>query len=164
MEQTQVTPETQVAEKVFTQGEVDHIVGERLQRERKSFEEKMKAAREEAQKLAQMSADERQAHERAQYEQALSDREQALRAGEMKLKGYQWLGEKGLSGELIHNLNLESEETCMAGIEALERVIREEVRRNVEERMKGNIPQRGNSDEAAQIAHAFGMRQETRRK
>ena len=79
-EQTEVTVETQPQDvKTFTQEDLDRIVTKRLEREAKKWEAKFNAL-EEAQKLSQMTDEQKQQHDYNKKLEELTQREQELEA------------------------------------------------------------------------------------
>ena len=71
-------------------------------------------------------------------EKELEAREREITARETRVKALERLSQKGLSAGLIGILNFESEEKCMASIDAVEEAFREEVRRQVDRRLTDN--------------------------
>lgn len=79
-EQTEVVSETQPNDvKTFTQEDLDRIVTKRLEREAKKWEAKFNAL-EEAQKLSQMTDEQKQQHDYNKRIEELTQREQELEA------------------------------------------------------------------------------------
>lgn len=137
-ESTQV--ETPVESKVFTQQEVDALVAKRLSRYEKTAEEKIKQAVSEAQKLAQMTAEERSSHEREELEKTLKAREAEITKRELRALALEMLGEKGLPRDLAEVLPYSDADGTKQALESVERVFRKAVQAGVEERLKGTTP------------------------
>lgn len=145
----QVTPP---AEKSFTQAELDAIIDKRLARERKEYQAKIDAAVTEAQKLAQMSADERAAHERQELQKKLSEREAEITKRELRAEAKSQLSDKGLPVELAEVLPYTDADTTNAALVAVEKVFRQAVEKGVTERLKGNAPKIGQTANGNTIA------------
>lgn len=148
-ETTQGTPApTEGAEKTFTQKDIDSIIEKRLARERKEADERIKNAVTEAQKLAQMSADERLEHERVEREKQLKDRESEITRRELKAEAKAQLADKGLPVEFADALPLTDAESVQTAIEVFDKAFRIAVEKGVNERLKGNPPKVSHAEKA----------------
>lgn len=164
-------PEAQEAQ-TFTQEEVDKIIGDRLAKERKKLDkewnDKLTAAKTEAERLATMTAEEKAQHERQQQEEAqkqresdLEKREAAIQLRELRAEAYETLASKGLPKALAECLSYASADACKASIEAVEKAYRQAVQEGVEERLKSKTPTQntnsggGEKSRAAQLAEQY---------
>ena len=127
-------------EKEFTQEDVDRIVGERLQRERKGFDAQLQKAMAEA----AMTEQER-------LETRMQEREMRIQAGERALEAADLLKQKGLPLTLVDMLTADA--PMAQRVSALDEVVREHVQRSVEEKLRGSAPKKGSDEDA--VAKAF---------
>lgn len=137
-------------EKTFSQEDVNNIISQRLERERKKLEEDFESKlrttiqeeRKEAEKLAQMNEQEKQKHEIEKREKEIADRERAIQFKDLKFTAIDILNEKGLPIAIVDNLiaqDLDAERT-KENIDTFEKAFREEVEKAVNERLKSNTP------------------------
>lgn len=138
------------ADRSFSQDDINRIVSQTIAAERKKAEAAVAQAREEAEQLSQMTAQQRAEHNLAEREAALSAREAALRRREIRTAAAQLLQEKGLPAGLADALEFADADGMAAAIDQLEQAFRTALRQGIEERMKGMAP-------AAGIATAAGF-------
>ena len=166
------TPEAK-PEKVFTQDEVDRIVGDRLAKERKKMEkdvaDKIAAAKTEAERLAAMTADEKAAHEKEQQEKArkeredaLTKREAAIQLRELRAEALETLADKALPKALADCLDYSSAEKCQESIKSIGTVFNSAVQAEVERRLQGHTPTQTNGNtppvsRAKQLAEQYNQ-------
>lgn len=130
----------------------------------KDAEERLAAAKTEAERLAKMTAEQKAEHERKQKENELADREAKLAYRELKAEAQTQLSEKGLPAGLIAGVNMTNADECKKSIEAIEAAFRAAVQEGVEERLKGKTqPKTGTAlfEEAAfeqQMRRAMGLK------
>lgn len=158
----------QQGERTFTQDDVNRIVAERLSRERQNLQQQIDAARQEgrteAERLAQMSAEERAQHERDQAQQAAQQREQQLNQREaditrreLRAQAIETLMSRDLPRELESVLDYSSADACNASIANIERVFRAAVQQGVDARLRSsgvNLPAPGNQPDYAHMSDA----------
>lgn len=137
--------------KTFTQADIDRIVQQTIVKERKRAETAVQNARTEAERLAQMTAEQRAEHERQERETALAKREAELTRRELRAQALETLSGRGLPHELADVLNYADADTCNASIAGAEKAFRAAVQRGVEDRMKGTPPKSGDADPAASM-------------
>jgi hypothetical protein len=143
-------PQTETAEKAFTQDDINRIVSQTIASERKKAEAAVAQARQEAEQLAQMSAEQRAQHQMTERETALNQREEALQRREIHAAAVQLLQEKGLPAELADALEYADAEKMQTAIAQLEQAFRAALQQGIEERMKGMAP-------AATVSTAAGF-------
>lgn len=102
-------------------------------------------AREEAEQLGAMSAEQRAEHARIQREEGLTQREMELTRQELHAQALEALAEKGLPRELAQVLFFTDAETLTTDIGTLETAFRASVQAGVEERLRGVTPAAGGS-------------------
>ena len=76
-------------------------------------------------------------------ETALDERERMLRQRELRAEVIEALAEKKLPAELADAIACTDEETCRAGLEAVERAFRTALQKAVDERLRGSAPSAG---------------------
>ena len=135
-------------EKTFTQAELDAIVKKRLDKAEAKFNERLNQL-EEAQKLAQMSEQEKQQFEFDKRVQDLEAREKALKEKENAYNKQQYHNEienqlktKGLPTDLADLLTGFDAETVASKIDSLAQSIGSSVSNQIQEKLKqSSIPQ-----------------------
>lgn len=125
--------------------------------------EAVENARLEAEKLAKMTADQKAEHERQKLEKALSDREKAVTARELKAEALGILADKGMPVSLAEVLDYTDAEKCKASIEAVEKAFQQSVEASVNERLKGTPPpagggQGGMDSNLASVRKSMGLK------
>ena len=151
VEQVQQEPQQEKQEqqeRTFTQKEVDAIVKKRLDKAEAKFNERLNQL-EEAQKLAQMSEQEKQQFEFDKRVQDLEAREKALKEKENAYNKQQYHNEienqlktKGLPTDLADLLTGFDAETVASKIDSLAQSIGSSVSNQIQEKLKqSSIPQ-----------------------
>lgn len=141
----------EVEGKTFTQADIDRIVQQTIAKERKRAETAVQNARTEAERLAQMTAEQRAEHERQEREVALAKREAELTRRELRAQALETLTGRGLPHELADVLNYADADTCNASLTGMEKAFRTAVQRGVEDRMRGTPPKSGSADPTASM-------------
>lgn len=146
--------------KSFTQEDIDKIVNKTIARERtkweKDFQTKLEEQKSEAEKLAQMNAEQKAEHERQKRDKALSDREAEITRRELRATALETLAEKGLPKGLADILNYSDADATQSSIDAVEKSFREAVEAAVNEKLKGSTPRIGTNTAAK--AGEFGKK------
>lgn len=124
--------------KTFTQEEVDKIIEKRLAKERKKAEDEKK----EAEKLAQMNADEKAKYELEKRIKELEGREAELSKKELQNTSLDILVEKGYSTttskELLAFLDYSNADNCKASIDSLDKILKACIETEVNNKIKNN--------------------------
>ncbi len=130
--------ETPPADKTFTQAELNEIIKQRLERQKKEFETKQK----EAQKLAQMNAEEKAKYEAEQKDARIKELEAELNARDMFTTATQMLVEKGIkpNADLISPLIKETAEETKKAVENFVTLFQTAVAEATKEALKGKAP------------------------
>lgn len=100
-------------------------------------EKQLENARNEAERLARMTAEEKAKHEQEKRLKELTERENAVSRRELAAEAKNTLSEKGLPNSLAEVLDYTSAESCNKSIEAVQKAFAEAVEKAVEERLKG---------------------------
>lgn len=124
--------------KTFTQEEVDKIIEKRLAKERKKAEDEKK----EAEKLAQMNADEKAKYELEKRIKELEGREAELSKKELQNTSLDILVEKGYSAQtskqLLAFLDYSNADNCKASIDSLDKILKACIENEVNNKIKNN--------------------------
>lgn len=133
---TESTPKQYTQEEVdaLLQAETDRRVNQALQKAEKKNAEKLK----EAEKLANMNAQDRFQYELEQREKAIAEKERALAMLENKNEASKILAEKGISLALVDFVTDESADVMADRIKLLDTEFKKSVRAEVEKRLGGN--------------------------
>lgn len=105
----------------------------------------------EAEKLAKMTAHEKQEYQQKKKEAELEKRERALMTNELKATAKNTLAEKKLPMELAEVLNYTDAESCNQSILAIEKAFQSAVENAVNERLKGGEPPRKSGTETTAL-------------
>lgn len=137
------------AEKLFTQADVDRMINQRFARIQRDTERRVEQAREEgrteAERLAQMTEQQRAEHERQRSEQAAREREESLARREaeitrreLKSTAIDTLASKKLPTGLAEILNYTDADACNESIDTVEKVFRAAVQQEVNDQLKAS--------------------------
>lgn len=111
-----------------------------LDNQRSKYETLMDDKVTEAEKLAKMNKDEKEAYLRQKKEKELAERESAITRKELMAEAKNTLAGKKLPVSLAEVLNYTDADTCSKSIEAVESAFNEALESAVEERLKGGKP------------------------
>ena len=152
-EEINATVSTESTETVDTQENVDTVqeekhertftraeIGKMLSAERSKWEAEQEAKENEAKKLAEMNADEKQKYQLDQREQELADREKAIARKELTAEAKAMLSERDLPVELVNVVDLTSAETVSESVAVLQKSWEQAVQKGVQEKLKGKAP------------------------
>ena len=135
--------QTQQKEKTFSQEEVSQMIKDRLAREKRKSDERIKDAIQEAEKLAKMNKDQKSQYE---IEKLLKENEE-LKAekalSQMKNETRSMLNESGLENfyDLIINILVNSDaETTKKNVESFTNLLNQMVKSNVEKALRQEPP------------------------
>ena len=148
----------QQAEKTFTQADVDRIVQERLDRERKAQEEKQA----EAAKLAAMNEKERTEYQIKQLTEELNAYKAKENRAAMAKEARAMLSEKGLSGisdDIIARLIVENNaEATKENVETFATMFGTAVDEAVKAKLKGSTPKTGQTSSTLTQEQIFAVK------
>ena len=152
-EEINATVSTESTETVDTQENVDTVqeekhertftraeIGKMLSAERSKWEAEQEAKENEAKKLANMNADEKQKYQLDQREQELANREKAIARKELTAEAKAMLSERDLPVELVNVVDLTSAETVSQSVAVLQKSWEQAVQKGVQEKLKGKAP------------------------
>ena len=131
-------------EKTFKQEDVNKIVSDRLARERSKWEAdyqtKLEAEKAEAEKLAKMTASEKEKHLLEKQKSELAEKEKTIAAREMKLTKIDIFAEKKLPIKLVDYIPGDTAEEVKTNIDTFEKEWRSAIDEAVNEKLKGKSP------------------------
>lgn len=140
--------------------DLDRHVGKALDTARGKWDqekqEAINAAKTEAERLAQLSAEERAEEARKTKEDAMSKREAEITRRELRATALEELAQKGLPSSLADVLVYTDADACNASIASVETAFRAAVQQGVEERLKGGSTTRVNG--AGGAGKSFGLK------
>lgn len=143
---TEATEQVESTPKTYSQEEVDALLQQETDRRVTSALKKAEAKNaekvREAQKLANMDAQQKYEYELNQREAAIAAKEKELALSENKNVASQILSEKGISLELVNFVVAEDAETMNNNIKLLDKAFKASVKMEVEKRLGGNAPKK----------------------
>ena len=134
----------QTDEKTFTQADIDKI----LKKEQAKWKRQQEEAVTEAQRLANMTAEQRAQEEAKQREENLARREAELNKRELRAQALETLAGQQLPAELADLLDYTDAEKCSASIKVVQKRWQEAVQKGVEARVAGSPPKTGSGKAA----------------
>lgn len=131
------------SDKTYSQADVDKLLND--QRER--YEGKMT----EAEKLANMTAEERAEYEKQQREDKLTEREKAVAKRELEQTAKDTLREKGLDASLAGILDYTDAASVDKSIKTVEKVVKAAIEKGIDDKLKasGGTPRTGGGGQPA---------------
>lgn len=139
-EKAEAAPKT---EKSFTQEEVNKLISDRINAEKKRWEKKSAEDRAEAERVAQMSAEEKAKHEAEKREREFSERENALVRRERMALAKEKLNELNVPAALVAAVDISSEETVGSSAAEIAKAFSEAVSAEVSKRLASAPPKIG---------------------
>lgn len=141
------------------QSEFDRRVAQALKtqetRIKKEYETTLENQKTEAEKLAKMTAEEKEAYQKKKTADNLAEREAQITRRELTAQAKETLADKGLPLSLADVLNYTNADECNKSIEAVEKAFQEAVQKGVEEKLAGGKPPKkapeGGVDQQKQI-------------
>ena len=137
-EQTQETTEPRTYSEQEMQAEVDRRVTQAMQKAQRKAEARVK----EAEKLAQMSEQQKYEYQLEQREKAIQEKEHQLAIAENTATAAGILADRGLSAKLTQFVVAEDAETMNDNINLLEREFKASVKAEVERRLATSTPKK----------------------
>jgi hypothetical protein len=138
--------------KTYTQEELNELLNsesaKRTEEALENFKKKelpklLNKAKTEAEKLAALTAEEKENLARSEYEARLKEREAEITKKELRLEASRILNEKELPGELADVLNYSDAESLKASMAAAEKAFKKAVENEVNKKLKGSPPLTG---------------------
>lgn len=135
----------QTDEKTFTQAELDKII----KQEQAKWKRQQEKAVSEAQRLANMTAEQRAQEEAKKREEDLTRREAELNRRELRATAMETLAANQLPAELADLLDYTDAEKCSASIKKVQKSWQAAVQKGVEARVAGSPPKTGSGKAGA---------------
>lgn len=146
-QEEQVETKQEKSERTFTRAEFGKAVAAEIAKARASWEaeqaEALELAKNEGERLAKLTKNERAKEEEAKRIKAIEEREQAIAEREMKMATMALLVEEGLPQEFLGHVLAPTAEEVKAKISDLRNVFDKEVEKRVNERLVQSAPRRG---------------------
>lgn len=137
-EQAQETQEAKTYSEAEFQAEIDRRITQAMQKAQRKADARVK----EAEKLAQMSAQEKYEYELTQRERAIEEKEHELAIAENKAAAAGILSDKGISPKLVEFVVAEDADTMNHNITLLEAEFKASVKAEVERRLQTSTPKK----------------------
>lgn len=143
----------QPAEKTFTQSELDKI----LSAERSKLEKRFSAEKEEAERTAAMTSEEKAAHERDKREKALADREAELTRRERSALARELLAKENVPAVMAAAVDISDADGIESSAASVAKDFREAVSAEVARRLAGAPPKKGTPDTKDPFLDGLGL-------
>lgn len=143
-------------EKSFTQEEVNKLISERINAEKKRWEKKSAEERAEAERVAQMSAEEKAKHEAEKREQEFNERENALVRRERLALAKEKLNELNIPAALVAAVDISSEESIGTSAADIAKAFSEAVSAEVSKRLASAPPKKGAASQTDPFVEGLG--------
>lgn len=127
----------------LTQEQVNKIVQDRLAKEQAKWEKKAEEDRKEAQRLANLDAEQRKQEELNKRIKELEEREAAIQMQENKMETAKVLKDRGLDEGFVDFVIGADNEITLANINTLEKFFKSAIKVEVEKRIPSNDPESG---------------------
>jgi len=161
--ETSAVSKNEVSEgKLFSQEQINEIVSSRLKQVDKKYEERMREIinkeRIDAERLAKLSAEEKEKELISRYKSEIEAKEKALRIREAKLEATALLNEKQIPIDLADFVLDSDIETMKINVEKLDRTYKKAVEKGINEKLKGKPIEdfgKSNIKPAMEVSKAF---------
>lgn len=148
-ETTQQEQVEQEQELKYTDKQVNDIIAKRLAKEQDKWKSEYEKAKTEAEKLAQMNAQEKAKYEIEKREQELAQRESQIQQRELTAQAKDELTSKGLPIELADILDYTDAESVKESMTSVETVFQQAIEKQVNEKLRGrSVPKTAQSAES----------------
>ena len=148
--------------KTFNQDQVDKIISSKLKQVDKKYEERIREIvskeQEKAERLAKMSAEEKEKELMSRYKAEIESKEKALRIREAKLEATSLLNERQIPIDLADFVIDSDIEQMKSNIEKLDKMYRKAVEKGINEKLKGKPLEdfgKTNNQPAMEVSKAF---------
>lgn len=143
-------PKKEAESKTFTQEDIDKLLSERLERERKKqsklLEQKIKEERENALKEAKMSEEERIKSEEEKRRKEFEERERALTIRENKAEAFTKLKQSDIPEIFADYLDLTDSEKLDDQVKNLKKIWDKSIDEAIEKKLQGKAPKNLDDD------------------
>lgn len=142
-QQNQTESFDDILKKDGMQSEFDKRISKALETAKTKWDLEAKAKLSEAQKLAEMDAQQKAQYERDKKDQALAEREAAVTRRELMAEARSQLSEKGLPQELAEVLNYSDADTAKKSMDEIVKAFGKAVEKAVNDKLRGTPPKAG---------------------
>jgi hypothetical protein len=161
--ETSAVSKNEVSEgKLFSQEQINEIVSSRLKQVDKKYEERIREIvnkeRIDAERLAKLTAEEKEKELISRYKSEIEAKEKALRIREAKLEATALLNEKQIPIDLADFVLDSDIETMKINVEKLDRTYKKAVEKGINEKLKGKPIEdfgKSNIKPAMEVSKAF---------
>ena len=152
-EQASTQNKQEVAEKTFTQAEVDDIVQKRLSKAEKSFEKKIQERIDEAEKLRKMNADEKAEYVAKKQAAYIAELEAKINRSGLEKEASKMLSEAGIvaGDEILAFVVKDSAESTQEAVNSFTELVNQLADNKVKEMLKGKTPRKVEQSTAGAI-------------
>ena len=152
-EQASTQNKQEVAEKTFTQAEVDDIVQKRLSKAEKSFEKKIQERIDEAEKLRKMNAEQKAEYESKKQANRIAELEAQINRNGLEKEASKMLSEAGIiaSDEILAFVVKDDAESTQETISNFTALVNDIADKKVSEMLKGKTPRKVEQSTAGAI-------------
>lgn len=130
-------------DKTFTQADFDREISKMYEKLEAKFNKRAETAKQEAEKLANMNAEERLKYEIQQREKAIADKEREWTLKENKYECSKILSEKGLPIAFADFVVAEDAETMQKNIQLFDSEFKKAVKAEIDKRLTSTSPKTG---------------------
>jgi len=127
-------------EKTLTQGQFDKALKERLSRERKENNEKIKEIKTETERLAKLSAEEKEKELAEQSKRDTDERDKSISIRENRLEALEVFSESKVPTNLVDYVISEDKKETLKNAKEFSESYNESVAKSVAEQLKGTAP------------------------
>jgi phage scaffold protein len=145
--------QTEVAEKTFTQAELDDIVKKEKAKAKRSAEKEYKAKMDEAEKLRKMNADEKAEYEAKKQAEYIAELEAKINRSGLEKEASKMLSEAGIvaGDEILAFVVKDSAESTQEAVNGFTELVNQLADNKVKEMLKGKTPRKVEQSTAGTI-------------
>lgn len=145
--------QTEVAEKTFTQAELDDIVKKEKAKAKRSAEKEYKAKMDEAEKLRKMNADEKAEYEARKQAEYIAELEAKINRSGLEKEASKMLSEAGIvaGDEILAFVVKDSAESTQEAVNGFTELVNQLADNKVKEMLKGKTPRKVEQSTAGAI-------------
>ena len=148
--------QTEVAEKTFTQAELDAIIQKEKAKAKRSAEKEYKAKMDEAEKLRKMNADEKAEYEAKKQAEYIAELEAKINRSGLEKEASKMLSENGIaaSDEILALVVKDDAERTQEAVNGFAELVNQLADNKVKEMLKGKTPRKVNPEVMADMVSA----------
>ena len=152
-EKASTQEQTEVAEKTFTQAELDAIIQKEKAKAKRSAEKEYRAKMDEAEKLRKMNADEKAEYEAKKQAAYIAELEAKINLSGLEKEASKMLSESGIaaSDEILALVVKDSAESTQEAVNGFTELVNQLADNKVKEMLKGKTPRKVEQSTAGAI-------------